>query len=674
MSKKIVSKLLTLVLTTALIASTLTTALAASELTISYDQFSSNTLSFCINQDAKITVGVYESTDDGNEAVKLFANESQVDNGCYSYNWNGTYEDGDATPKNAQIFYWIKAKSTNDTVTVSGWIDLNETDDEEDAQAQEEETLIDDLEVSEEKYDPWDSDDELEISFELKDDAEVDVKIYKKSSNKLIKELADDEDLDDDDHYYDWDGRDEDGEMAKEGTYIVKVVAEDEDNNKDIDTLTFQIKKGANDETDDPRLNYVFTTKDSFDPGLGEYAYIVFTLTSESDLQINVYDDEETKIAELYDKNDVDAGTYVYGWNGENDNKSIVDYNATYTIEIIAENSKGDDDVEKDIEVKQDSETSKKSNVYKDKTMPKVFEPDGSKEMDFLFKLSKDAEVLVEVYDDGKVLATIFEGSLNSGSNKIEWDGRTNDGYLITNGIYDYKVTSENYKGKSIEYGKFYVKNSDEKFANANTNANANTTINDGDKPQPYSNKCANYKDVSSYDMYCEAITWASGNDIFEGDNEGNFNAYASINRVEAVKAILNAFDIDLIEGSQSNVNFLDVIPGTWYSKYVQTAVLNGIAQGYQNNTFKPGGQVVKAEALVMALNAAQIKGKAKVNYCSTKPYVDIETNAWYANAICYSKAHNLLPAYGNNFYPMTEFTRGDMAQLLYNMRKADIL
>ncbi|MBT3704719.1 hypothetical protein HOG17_02970 [Candidatus Peregrinibacteria bacterium] len=663
MSKKIVSKLLTLVLTTALIASTAATALASSDLRISYDQFSSNTLSFCINQDAAITVGIYESTDDGNEAVKLFANESQIDNGCYSYNWNGTYEDGDEVDKNDKIFYWIKAENPNNTDTVSGWIDLEEAD--EDNEIDEEETLIDDLEVSEEKYDPWDSDDELEIQFELEDDAEVDVKIYKKSSNKLIKELADDVDLDDDDHYYDWDGRDEDGDMVKEGTYYVKVVAEDDDENKDIDSVTFKVKKGANDETDDPRLEDVFLSKASFDPGLGEYTYIIFTLTSEADLEINVYDDEEVKVADLYDKHDVDAGTYVYGWNGEKDNNSIVDYNSTYTIEIIAENSKGDDDIEVEVEVKQDTETSKKSNVYKDKTMPKVFEPDGAKEMDFLFKLSKDADVIIEVYDDGKVLATLFEGELDSGSNKIEWNGRTNDGDLITDGIYDYKVTSENYKGKSIEYGKFYIENSDEKFV-----ATTTTTTTTGQT----SNKCANYKDLSINDMYCEAIAWTSENDIFEGDSTGNFNAYAPINRVEAIKAILNAFDIEIIEGYQSNVNFLDVQNGSWYAKYVQTAVLNGIAQGYQNNTFKPGGQVVKAEALVMALNTAQIKGKANVNYCTTKPYADIETNVWYTNAICYSKAYNLLPAYGNNFYPTTAFTRGDMAQLLYNMQKAGIL
>lgn len=543
----------------------------------------------------------------------------------------------------------------------------------------EDEKLIDDLEVSKDKYDPWDSDEELEISFELKDDAEVDVKIYKKSSNELIYELEDDEDLDDGDHYYDWNGENKDGEKVKEGTYKVKVIAENDEGEKDVDTITFKIKKGAEDETDDPRLKDVFVSKASFDPGLSEKAYIAFTLTSEADVEINILDDEEYVVAELYDKSNVDAGTYVYGWNGENDNAKLVGGNATYTYEIKVENEKGDDKATGEIEVKNDDEVSKKANVYKDKTSPVVFEPDGEKEIKFEFKLSKDADVTLEIYDDGKVFAEVFDGELDSGSNKIDWNGRNEEGELITDGVYDYKIISENYKGKSIEYGKFIVQNSDDKVASSASSASVASTASGTSSTSGTSGKCANFKDLSSADMYCEAIAWAKENGIFKGNSKGEIEAYNSINRVEAIKAILEAFDVELIEGYYSNFGYTDVQPGSWYAEYIQTAQLNGIAQGYQDGTFKPGSKVVRAEALVMALNAAQVKGKAKVSYCTSKPYTDVEIGVWYTSAICYSKQHDLLPAYesqayGNYFLPMAELTRGDMANLLYSFYKEGIL
>ena len=617
-------------------------------------------IDFCLNTDAYVTLGIYESTNAGNYTVKMLSTNELHSGVCYSSFWDQKDEDGDEAE--GDLFYWIKAvnkDSASDVENASGWFqfaDDSDDDDDDDDNDWDEEDLIQDLEVSDNKFDPQDGE-EIEITFELTEDVEeLTVKVYTKTTNKLIKTLEDDEDLDEVEYTYEWNGKDKDGDIVEDDDYKIKVSVETDDGEEDLDTIEVEVEEGSSGETEDARLEDVFVTKKSFDPGAGEKTYIVFTTTSESDVTVKIYDDDDDEVNKLYNKKDVDPGTYIVAWNGEDDD----DDNASegdYTYEVKVKNSEGSDKEEGKIEIEDDDEWVKVPNIYKDRTSPIVFEPkDDDDEMEFEFKLSKDADTTVAIYDAGKLIATVYEGELEDGSHEIEWDGVDRDGDIVDDGVYDYRIIAENNQGESKEYGKFQVKDSKK-----------------SDK-KDVNKKCAGFTDVSETNPACDAIEWAEDNDIFVGYSSGKFEPYRIINRAEALKVILLALDFNILSDTGSSLGYYDVTPGAWYMKYVRTAKMNGVAKGYLDGSFQPYKQVVKAEALVMLLRAAEIKSDLVVPSCNVKPYMDVAKNTWYTDAVCYAKYDDLTGDNGLYFNPTEKFARADMAELLYNFYKAGLI
>lgn len=72
------------------------------------------------------------------------------------------------------------------------------------------------------------SGEEMTLHYELDDDADVTVTIYKGStaSGSKIIELVDDDDQDEGEHSIEWDGRDDDDDKLSKGVYSYKIVAE----------------------------------------------------------------------------------------------------------------------------------------------------------------------------------------------------------------------------------------------------------------------------------------------------------------------------------------------------------------------------------------------------------------------------------------------------------------
>ncbi|MFA4891346.1 MAG: S-layer homology domain-containing protein [Candidatus Gracilibacteria bacterium] len=630
--------------------------IAGEQLQLTDITYDNGILEFCINTDAYLTVGIYESTNSGNKTVKTLSNSALMDGICYSYYWNGEDEDGNDVDSDADIFYWIKAvnKLTDkDSVSATSWIqydgekiDTDDTDDDaNDDDADTNENLIKNLELNEDKFDPYDNE-KAEISFELTEDAEeVDVKIYTKSTNELIATLEDSEELDEDEYTYIWNGKDADGETVNDGTYKIKVKAETGDHEEDLDTIEVKVKEGSSDETTDPRIENVFATKDSFDPKAGEKTYIVFTTTADADVKVKIYDEDDKEVDSLYNKKDLEAGTYALAWDEED-----IAYDETYTYEITAKNDDETDTETGEIRVEEDEEVSKKANVYKDRTSPVVFDPNQDDEIAFEFKLSKDAQVTLIVYEDGEKITTIADDKeLEKGSNTIYWNGGT-----LGDGVYEYKIFAKTDNGESKEFGEFMIQKS-------------------GKKSQT-EGKCAGFTDVSDNHVYCEAITWAKNAGIFAGYNDGTFKPYQVINRAEALKTVLVALKFEIMPYNGENLGFSDIGNGSWYMSYIKTGKAYGVISGYADGTFRPGKQIVKAEALVMLLNAANIKNGLTLQSCGYKPYGDVEVGTWYTNAVCYAKTYELTQDYGTYFYPTDEFVRGDMAKLLYNFYKAGLL
>lgn len=631
-------------------------------------------INFCMNEDSYITMKVLEAkSETSGTVIAALANKDFAKAGCYSYAWDAKYADGTPAKDNGNYYYQlmvVDSDDSSDTDFATQWITyqsnpgLNPSDDtsndtsddsdnisddtSDDSNSESDSSLISSLKVSPSKISLYDKD-EADIKFNLSKKAEVSVKIYNNKSGSLVTKLEDKETLYKGAQKYSWDGTDKNGDYVDEGKYYVKVAAETSTGEKDTEKEYITVQERAGDTTEKARLRDIFVTKDSFDNDRDESVFIVFTTTSESDVTVKLFDGNDL-IDVLLEKNDASPGTFSVKWDGKDEDGHDMSY-GTYTYKVYVENAKGDDEESGTLKIAEDSEPTKFANIYQDEVTP-VFKPTLSNRMSFNFRLSQDANVSIVAYNEGDAIAHVFDGDLNQGDNTIKWDAVDDDGRLLVDGVYDYKITASDYSGDSKEWGKFYISQSFKK---------------------DYKQTCAGFRDVFVDNQYCDAIIWANEKGAFDGYDDNTFKPENAIARAEALKVILETLDFDIVDDNGFNLGFSDVQVGAYYMKYLRTAKLYGIVHGYADGTFRPGQQLTKAEAVTMLLNAARAKNSIIIPACNSKPYLDVPLNAWYLDTACYAKYYDLT---GDEYYfnAGTLYTRGEMAKLLYNTYTAGLL
>jgi flagellar hook assembly protein FlgD len=616
-----------------------------------YDQEETE-INFCIDQESKVTVGIYKAADSGSDKVSVFSNKVAHDAGCYTYQWDGTYGDHNEigsqgeTADYGDYFYGITLKNLDSEEKedyVSDWVYVSENGAASTIQ-------IIDSEVDNSSFDPWDGQ-ETELTFTIATSAYVSVDILD-DDNDLVLELVDNLYYEAGEYTVEWDGDDEYGDIVSQGDYKFKLrIEKDDETDKVYESV--RVKKGANDYydfTEDPRLKNVYTTKDEFDPGRNETNYIVFTLTAEADLTVTIKDKYGEEVEELVDTDNAAPGTYVVLWDGD----LAIGEDDEYDYIIHAENSKGEVTEEGEIEVEEDVKPSNKPNIYKNHVDSLPYNPH-NQNLGIYFKLEeRDAEVTIEIRDGSKTIAEITdEQYFAEGAHTVYWNGIDKYGELVDNGVYKYKIVAENSKGKDTEYGTFSVEGAS--YAQ---------------NPQ---GACGVFWDVDGDSPYCEAIEWAYLNDVFQGYYDSSFKPDQAITRAESLKVVLESNEISLLPGG-ANLGYTDVPKYEWYNAYIRTAMSLGIVQGYNDNTFRPNTEVTRVEALKILLETGEAKGEFIVpTNTYGQPYFDTPNNAdtkWYLSYVWFAKAYEL--NFNNEyFYPNDYMTRAEMADMLYRYHLA---
>lgn len=118
----------------------------------------------------------------------------------------------------------------------------------------------------------------------------------------------------------------------------------------------------------------------------------------------------------------------------------------------------------------------------------------------------------------------------------------------------------------------------------------------------PKVNSEIKFSDVNKAEWYSSKIEWAVALGIAAGYNDGTFRPNASVTRAEAavfVKRFMSA--ANKIMDKSTAKDFADAarIP-VWASAAVKECVEMGIIKGYPDKTFRPGGNISRAEAAFM--------------------------------------------------------------------------
>ncbi len=123
------------------------------------------------------------------------------------------------------------------------------------------------------------------------------------------------------------------------------------------------------------------------------------------------------------------------------------------------------------------------------------------------------------------------------------------------------------------------------------------------------------FNDVALYAWYAPYIKRAKELELIGGYADGTFKPDEPINRVEAIKLLMAAFDFDLESTLNSANDFNDIERNTWYYASTTFAIKTGLIDGIrlpngviQNNAFGPGRNLSRGEMAKMAIKAIDLK------------------------------------------------------------------
>lgn len=174
------------------------------------------------------------------------------------------------------------------------------------------------------------------------------------------------------------------------------------------------------------------------------------------------------------------------------------------------------------------------------------------------------------------------------------------------------------------------------------------------------------FNDVPENHENYNAIKLLNSLNIVKGYEDGNFRPGSAINRVEALKILLEAANIkDEASGENDPALFSDTDTKAWYYQYVFLAKNKGIVNGNPDGSFAPSRQVNKVEFLKMMMVANAVDLQAYQE--GSSPFNDTPANEWYAPYMRYAKQYNIVsPNEQGEAKPSDFLSRGEASEILY--------
>lgn len=596
---------------------------------------------YTLNTDSEVDIEIYSGTN----LVKTLATDQNVSSGTHAKMWTGRNNNGNIVSE-GNYTYVISADNNSGQDTVEGNVLVEYTS------SQYEDPELTNAYVDPQKFDPTEGEDTT-VHYDLNTCSYVSMKVYRASTNELVRTLFDGEYQCEGSHTEVWDGRNDSSDIVEEGDYDITITANNSEGS-DSETESVDVEEEETPPSADvPNVTNLSVDPYEFDPEDYEETQLTYELEECADVTVKVFDDNDNVVEVLRDDVSQCDGTYEVEWDGEDDDNDLVE-EGNYYFKVYAENSEGSDyetenmRVEFDSDDDDDNDDEERPEITDVDVDPERFDP-YEEETELEFELNTCADVTIEVRDDDDdlVYEIIDDRRLCEGTHDYDWDGEDEDNDYVRQDEYEFYIRAENSEGSDTEREEVEV------------DYNGHT-VNEGDR-------CAGYLDVDRNDPYCDAIEYVKGKGIFDGYPDGYFRPYQSINRAETTKVIIKGFDYPILPADGTNLGFWDVVPEAWYMPYLRSAVTYGnIIQGYPDGSFKPAQVVNRVELLKIFLKSANVA----LPNCTMQPYPDTPIQAdteWYMDFVCYSKMHQLMDTdYYGNFNPAKPMTRGDVAMLFY--------
>lgn len=635
------------------------------------------TIEFENDGDANLTVEIRDENGSKEESYNSYDGEFYNDDETHELSWSGKENDGDNVPL-GDYYVYIRAENNYGVTVETVDIEVNNSQ----GSVPSKNSHIENIKFSPSSTFEPEDDEELEIEYDIEEDLDELLIIAQKGGKEI--EILDDSSVDKDNNYEAfWDGEDDDGDFAEEGTWKIFFYTTDEDGTNLVAAKSIKL------EYTEPEIDDFYLSKKKFDNDLGEFTYVLVRMDEDAIIEIEVLEDNDVEDEIVEDFEVEKDHWYAFEWDG-----GSFEYDDDMDIRLTAYTLLSEEKVDQKtltVDLAEDDVSSSRSNVTEDYIDPVI--GSSATERVIYFDLEDDAEVTVTIHkgkttSGSEVAELVDKEDLDSGQYEITWDGRDDDGDKLSSGYYTYEIVSDK-SSEDKEYGTFIVgvlgdidggggsysdddddDDDDGKISNAIISINGNI-ITPGGSNNNNDEDCGGFSDVSKNSQYCQAIEWAEEEGIFQGYSDGKFKPYQTINRVEMLKVVMETLNINVLADDYTSQGFNDVQIGEWYMKYIRTAKLLGIFKGDDGaGTARPGNTVNRAEALKILFETLRISTGYIAQDC-TFSYGDVSEIAWFKSYACESKSRGLYS--GSSLLPGKLSTRGEIAGLLYDAHQAGL-
>lgn len=173
----------------------------------------------------------------------------------------------------------------------------------------------------------------------------------------------------------------------------------------------------------------------------------------------------------------------------------------------------------------------------------------------------------------------------------------------------------------------------------------------------PIASSAAGFSDVTKPE-YKTAIDALAQAGILNGYENGTFKPENKVTRGEVAKVITLIRHLE--EGTKTP--FKDVKDGYWSTQYINSLYAAKLVNGYEDGTFKPEGNVTRAEFAKLVVDAY---GLTLTN--AATPFTDVKAGNWATPYIQTAYANGLIKGVtASKFDPSAPIKRGDLAILLH--------
>lgn len=169
------------------------------------------------------------------------------------------------------------------------------------------------------------------------------------------------------------------------------------------------------------------------------------------------------------------------------------------------------------------------------------------------------------------------------------------------------------------------------------------------------------FSDVKRNHRYHKQIQYLAGRGIIKGYDNGTFQPYKEITRLQAVQMILNDMGIDPNEYTAPNPKLKDIQPGSYGYDAIAAAVDLGFIKGKDNGTFDKYDNLTRVQMAAIMVNAYNLKGT------STASFKDVPQGHWAYSVVNTLAANGITKGFEDQtFRPYEDISRAQFSVFLY--------